>query len=87
VLASRAVDQEYESRSGQNKDYTIGIYCFPAKHTALRKKSKDSLARIMCLSWATYLSVDSCFNALALKHLAKRVGLVQSGTHHHFIEN
>jgi hypothetical protein len=28
-----------------SKDYNIGIGCFSAKHTALRRKSKDWLAR------------------------------------------
>ena len=45
VLASRAVDRGFESRSGQTKDYNIGICCFSAKHAALRRKSKDWLAR------------------------------------------
>jgi hypothetical protein len=31
-------------RSGQTKDYTIGICCFSTKHPALRRKSKDWLA-------------------------------------------
>jgi uncharacterized protein YaeQ len=43
VLASRAVDREFESRSGQPKDHHIGICCFSAKHVALRRKSKDWL--------------------------------------------
>jgi hypothetical protein len=30
---------------GQTKDYKIGISCFSAKHAALRRKSKDWLAR------------------------------------------
>jgi len=30
---------------GQTKDYAIGICCFSAKHAALRRKSKDWLAR------------------------------------------
>jgi hypothetical protein len=30
VLVSSAVDRGFESRSGQIKDYTIGIYCFSA---------------------------------------------------------
>jgi hypothetical protein len=34
-----------ERRSGQTKDYKIGICCFSAKHAALRRKSKDRLAR------------------------------------------
>ena len=40
-----AVDHLYEPRSGQTKDYEIGICCFPAKHAALRSKSKDWLPR------------------------------------------
>ena len=33
-----------ETRSGHTKDYEIGNCCFSAKHTALRRKSKDWLA-------------------------------------------
>jgi len=39
------VDREFEPRSGQTKDYESGICCFSAKHTALRRKSKDWLAQ------------------------------------------
>ena len=45
VLASSVVDRGFEPRSGQAKDYKIGICCFSAKHAALRRKSKDWLAR------------------------------------------
>ena len=45
VLASRVVGRGFEPRSGQTKDYKIGICCFSAKHTASRRKSKDWLAR------------------------------------------
>ena len=45
VLASRAVDLVSEPRSGQTKDHKIDIDCFSANHTALRRKSKDWLAR------------------------------------------
>jgi hypothetical protein len=45
VLASSVVDRGFESRSGQTKDYNIGICSFSAKHAALRRKSKDWLAR------------------------------------------
>ena len=38
------VDRGFESRSSQTKDYTIGIYCFCAKHAVLRRKGKDLLA-------------------------------------------
>jgi hypothetical protein len=45
VLASSPVGRVFEPRSGQTKDYTIGICYFSAKHAALRRKSKDWLAR------------------------------------------
>ena len=45
VLAWSAVDPEFEPRSSQTKDYLIGISCFTAKHAALRRKSKNWLAR------------------------------------------
>ena len=45
VLASSAVDRGFEIRSGQTKDYKIGICCFSAKPAALRRKRKDWLAR------------------------------------------
>ena len=34
VIASSAVDRGFEARSGQTKDYKIGIICFSAKHAA-----------------------------------------------------
>ena len=45
VFASSAVDHGFESRSGQTKDYKIGICCFSAKHATLSRKSKDLLAQ------------------------------------------
>jgi hypothetical protein len=45
VLASSAVDCGFEPRSGQTKDYTIGMCCFSAKHAALRRKGKDWFVR------------------------------------------
>ena len=45
VLTSSAVDSGFQLRSRQSKDYQIGICCFSAKHTLLRTKSKDWLAR------------------------------------------
>jgi hypothetical protein len=44
VLALSAVDCAFQPRSGQTKDYKIGIYCFFDKHAALRRKNKDWLA-------------------------------------------
>ena len=45
VLASSAIDRGFEPRTDQTKDFKIGICCFSAKHAALRRKSKDWLAR------------------------------------------
>ena len=45
VLASSAVDCGFKPRSGQTKDYKIGVFCFSAKHAALTRKNKDWLAR------------------------------------------
>ena len=47
VLASSVVDRGFNPRSGQTKNYKIGICCFSAKHAALRStcKCKDWLAR------------------------------------------
>ena len=44
-LASSAVDRGFEPRLGQTKDSKIGICCYSAKHAALRRESKDLLAR------------------------------------------
>jgi hypothetical protein len=45
MLASSAVDRGFERRSGQTKDYEIGICCFSTKQAELRRKSKDWLAQ------------------------------------------
>jgi hypothetical protein len=45
VLAPSAVDRGFDPRLGQTKDYEIGICCFSSKHTTLRRRSKDWLAR------------------------------------------
>jgi hypothetical protein len=45
VLTSSEVDYGFEPRSGQTKDYKIGVCCFSAKHASLRRNGKDWLAR------------------------------------------
>ena len=39
-----AQNRGFEQRSGETKDYKIGMCCFSAKHAALGSKSKDWLA-------------------------------------------
>ena len=45
MLASSVVDRGFELRSGQTKDYNIGICCFSDKHAVLKRKNNDWLAR------------------------------------------
>ena len=45
MFASSVEDRGFESRSGQTKDYKIGICCFSAKHAVLRRKCKHCLIR------------------------------------------
>ena len=68
ALASSTVDRGFKPRWGQTKDYKIGICCFSAKHTALRRKTKTGWLgiRIICLIGATCLPADCCFSELAL---------------------
>jgi hypothetical protein len=68
ALASSAVDHGFESRSGKTKDYKIGICCFSAKHTALRRKSKDWLAQNQnnVSKWSDMSIRSCCFSELAL---------------------
>ena len=70
MLASSAVDREFEPLVGlDTKDYKTGICPFSAKHAALRRKSKDSLALEqdnVSRVGMTCLSVDCCLGELAL---------------------
>ena len=45
MLASRAVSRGFEPLSGQTRDLIFGICCVSAKHTSLRNRRKDCLAR------------------------------------------
>jgi hypothetical protein len=45
MLGLSAVDREFEPRSGHTKDFKIDMCCFSAKHTTLRRKNTDWLAR------------------------------------------
>ena len=45
MLGSSAVDREFEPRSGRTNDFKIDVCYFSAMHTALRRKSRDWLAR------------------------------------------
>jgi hypothetical protein len=86
MFASSEVDRVLEPRSGQTKDYNIGICYFSAKHAASRRKSKDWLVRNPddVAEWG-YMSISGQLLQWA-ENPTKRVGLVKSGPHHHLIE-
>ena len=90
VFASSSVDRGFEPWSGQTKHYKIGIFCFSAKHTALRSKIKDWLARNQnnVSEWSDMSMCGLLFQwANTIKIQLKRAGLEQSGRHQNLIEN
>ena len=62
VLASYEVDHGFEHRSGQNKDYEIGIRCFSAE-----EKEKILGIRITYSSLAKYLRAYCCFSIIKIQ--------------------
>jgi hypothetical protein len=75
VLASSIVYRGLKPRLCQTKVYKIGICCFSAKHAALKRKSKDWLAR-------NQNNVSECpRTVVSLWNQSQRVGLVQSRPH------
>ena len=61
VLASSVVDREFESRSGQTKDYIKLLFAAsPAQQTGYPGN------RLTCPCGLTFLSADCCFSELAL---------------------
>ena len=66
VLASSAINHGFKARSGQIKDYKIGICCFSAKHAALRRKNKDWLVQNQ--DNVSLSGADCCFSELALSN-------------------
>jgi hypothetical protein len=84
VFAWSSVDRGFELRSGQTKDYNIGICCFSTKQAALRSKSKDELWRNQdnVPKWG-YTSIRGLLlirwaNTMKIQLTCKHVGLVQS---------
>ena len=88
LFVSSVVDRGLEARSGKTKDYKIGMCCFSAKHATLRRKNKDELARNQAnVSEWSNMSIRGVVSvSWHYKNPTKRVGLVQSGLHHHLTE-
>jgi hypothetical protein len=79
VLASSVVVRGFDPRSGQTKDYKIGICCFSAKLASLRRKSKYWLNRNQdnvseCDDMSIYGLLFQWTRTI--KNPTKRVGLV-----------
>ena len=75
----------FEYAPGQIKDNNIGSCCFSGNHAALRRKNKDWFSRKqdnLHVYPRTVVSVSS-----NLKNPIKRVCLVHSEHHYHFIES
>ena len=85
VLSSNVVYRGFEPRSCQTKDYAICFCFFLAKHAALRKKSKDWLARNQnnVSGWSN-MSIRGL-----LPQTASTINIKLSRPHHrhHLIEN
>jgi hypothetical protein len=83
VLVPSVVDCGFVPRSGQTKDYEIGICRFSFKHVELRRKKKDWLARNQ-----NNVSEWSNMSICALLFRGTSTIKIQlSGPHHHFFEN
>ena len=83
------IDRGFEPRSDQTKDYKIGFCFFSSKHAVLRNKSNDWLDRNQnnVSEWSDMSIRGLLLVNLHYKNPTKHVGLVQSETHHHLIEN
>jgi uroporphyrinogen-III synthase len=68
MVASSAVDCEFEPRLNQTKDYKMVFVASPLsmQHLVERAKTGWLGIKIMCRSGATCLSADRCFSELAL---------------------
>ena len=83
VLTLSAVDCGFEPQSCQTKDYKIGICCFSAKENEQRlAQNQDNV-----YEWSDMSISRLLFQSASTIKIKLRVGLVQSGTRHHLIEN
>ena len=85
VIASSAVDDGFEPRSGQTKDYKIGICCFSAKHTALQYSSyHHSIVPVIMDTSHHHIrgSRDLIYNYLTLQSVPITTKVVSSNPAH-----
>ena len=72
VFASSAVDRGFEPRSGQTKDYKIGICCFSARYAALRKQIVQPIKKpVRTLSIFTSMAFVKDANEISFKNRLK----------------
>jgi hypothetical protein len=60
MLTLSVVDHGFNDKSDQTKDYKIDICCFSVKHTALRSKSKEWLARNQDNDCPEWINMSTC---------------------------
>jgi hypothetical protein len=85
MFDSSAIYRRFEARSGQTKDYGIGIWCFSAKHAILRRKRKDWVAQNQdnCLTpLSTIVQLYRCGITTNVVSLNPAHGLVYSIQHY-----
>ena len=89
MLASSAVDRVFEPLSDQTKYYKKFICCFSAKHTALRRKSKDWLARNQdnVSEWGDMSIHGQLFQWTSTIKIQLTCWFRTKRTYHHLIEN
>ena len=89
VLASSVVDLAFKPRTGQTKEYKIGSCYFSAKDASLMKKSKDWMTRNQnnVSEWGDTSTRGLLLVSQHYKNPTQRDGQVQSGPHHHLMEN
>jgi hypothetical protein len=49
------VNRGFEPRSGQTKEYKIGICCFSAKHAALRRDNVTTTSRFLSSTLPSFI--------------------------------
>ena len=69
VLASSVVGREFEPRSGQTKEYKIGIWCFSAKQAAFRRKDQVNMSECYPCIVDDQVNMSECYPCIVYEVL------------------
>ena len=85
VLVASAVNCGFEPRSGQSKDYKIGICCLFANHAAFRSYSKEWFAQNQdnVSEWSDMSGGGLLFQSASSKNPTKHVWCSKKNTSSH----